>query len=222
MDAPNELGGAIQTDHCSFLSDPLYRAASVGNLRLRAQSTELINRGDNTLVASDFTDMDDDANLGEYTPREQGFGWSRFLPLSDPRVDIGAYEFLPNCPYDIDGDGFVNVSDLAFLLGCYGLSDCTAVTDCCTADITLDGAVNLTDLATLLANFGAQCAFPLGTPGGGDLLAPDGGEASRPAASAATASASDPLADWLRSATIDEILAWYHAGMPPIEAADDR
>jgi hypothetical protein len=53
------------------------------------------------------------------------------------------------------------------------------------------------DLAILLANFGNACCVTNGFAGG------SGG-----------ADANDSLTQWLRSATPEEVLEWYYAGMP--------
>jgi hypothetical protein len=55
----------------------------------------------------------------------------------------------PACPGDLDGDGDVDLSDLALLLSDYG---CTGGD--CPGDIDGDGDTDLGDLATLLANYG--------------------------------------------------------------------
>lgn len=54
--------------------------------------------------------------------------------------------FLPTCPADLDGDGAVNASDLASLLGAWGGTG--------PADLTLDGVVNAADLASMLGAWG--------------------------------------------------------------------
>ena len=52
---------------------------------------------------------------------------------------------------DLNGDGTVNISDLAALLGNYGM---TSGADCTDGDLNGDGRVDLSDLAALLANYG--------------------------------------------------------------------
>ena len=69
-------------------------------------------------------------------------------------VEMGPYEVL-ECPGD--GDGDVDLTDLAILLNCYGLGQCGAVAGCCRADLDYDGNVDLTDLALVLQNFGTNC-----------------------------------------------------------------
>jgi Immunoglobulin I-set domain/Immunoglobulin domain len=58
------------------------------------------------------------------------------------------------CPGDLDGDGYVELEDLATLLAHFGLSGDVAPED---GDIDGDGDVDLADLATLLANYGSAC-----------------------------------------------------------------
>jgi hypothetical protein len=57
--------------------------------------------------------------------------------------------FEPSCPWDLDGDGTVGVSDLLSLIVSFG--PCGAE---CPADFNEDGVVNTHDLLELLFNFG--------------------------------------------------------------------
>ena len=62
----------------------------------------------------------------------------------------------PPCVGDLDGDGDVDLSDLAALLSSYGL--CAGDPGYLpAADLDGDDCVSLSDLATLLANYGAEC-----------------------------------------------------------------
>jgi len=54
------------------------------------------------------------------------------------------------CEGDIDGNGAVDLSDLAALLATFGSTSAVG-------DLTGDGVVDLSDLALLLANFGSSC-----------------------------------------------------------------
>jgi hypothetical protein len=58
----------------------------------------------------------------------------------------------PRCPGDLDGDGDVDLSDLAQLLGNYGMTEGATYED---GDLDGDGDVDLSDIAALLANYGA-------------------------------------------------------------------
>lgn len=60
------------------------------------------------------------------------------------------------CPEDIDGDGFVGLSDLAGLLAAYGTVEGETGYNPA-ADINRDGAVDLSDLAALLAAYNTPC-----------------------------------------------------------------
>ena len=55
------------------------------------------------------------------------------------------------CPEDVDGDGFVGVSDVLLALGEFG---CTAN---CTVDLDGDDATSVSDLLALLSSFGESC-----------------------------------------------------------------
>ena len=55
---------------------------------------------------------------------------------------------------DLDGDGDVDLSDLATLLAAYGACDGDPLYNA-SADLDNSGCVDLTDLAELLGNYGA-------------------------------------------------------------------
>ena len=77
--------------------------------------------------------------LGAYST---DFG-ATFVPLIEQLRPGGAI------PGDLDGDGDVDLTDLATLLGDFGC------TNNCAADIDGDGDTDLTDLSLLLSNFGS-------------------------------------------------------------------
>ena len=60
------------------------------------------------------------------------------------------------CPEDVNGDGVVNLADLAELLAAYGTAEGDAGYNPA-ADVDGDGSVGLADLAALLAAYGQIC-----------------------------------------------------------------
>jgi hypothetical protein len=65
---------------------------------------------------------------------------------------MGAYEY--QCTGDLDGDGDLDLTDLAQLLADYGTISGATYED---GDLDGDGDVDLTDLAALLAVYGTTC-----------------------------------------------------------------
>ncbi|MCC6360158.1 MAG: DNRLRE domain-containing protein [Phycisphaerales bacterium] len=61
---------------------------------------------------------------------------------------------MPSCTGDLNGDGVVDLTDLATLLAHFGTPSGALFED---GDLDGNGTVDLTDLATLLGNFGATC-----------------------------------------------------------------
>ncbi len=143
-------------------ANPMFINPVVGNYRLQAGSP-CIDTGVNARVPLDAADLDVDGDLGERTPMDFD-GAPRFMdnPMaanlgcgSPAIVDMGPFESLgavsPDLsPADLNGDGVVNSSDLAIILGTWGMCE----TECCPGDLNLDGAVDSTDLAFLLGLWG--------------------------------------------------------------------
>jgi hypothetical protein len=71
-----------------------------------------------------------------------------------PDVFIPGEEMEPECPGDVNGDGIVDLNDLAILLGNFGLAGNVSLMD---GDLNRDEVVNLADLSELLSNFGNSC-----------------------------------------------------------------
>ena len=126
-----------------------------------------IDRASNLEVPPDIADLDGDTNVTERTPVDldpkprfmndpnaQDLGVPD-LPLYPDHVDMGAYEFAPDCgtcPTDVDGDGDTGPFDLAYLLGSWGqpITD----PDALCLDANGDLRIGSFDLAFLLGNWG--------------------------------------------------------------------
>ncbi len=132
------------------------------DFRLSAASP-CIDAGDNTAVPVGVTtDLDGNPRFVDDpdTP-DSGNG-------DPPIVDMGAYEFqgLP-CPWDLDGDSNVFVTDLLLLLMDFGSCNGSP------ADFDGDGCVTVVDLLTLLGNWGpcpgSPCIWDVNGDGTVDL-----------------------------------------------------
>ncbi len=104
-----------------------------------------------------LADLDADGDLDILVANEFGVG-------SNGNINI--FENLGNTPPlgDLNGDGCVDGSDLAFLLSTWG--ECPRPPATCLADIDGNGIVNGADLATLLSTWTPDCAGgPAPNPG---------------------------------------------------------
>ncbi len=170
-------GGLGNTGADPLLADPdgLDNIAGTAddNVRIRPGSP-CIDAGDNTMLPPDFTDLDADGNAGEPTSLDAA-GYPRFEddPTTldtgtgtPPIVDMGAYEFVPPCPADLDLDRDVDNVDLLILESCAsgpGISYGDAT--CQTADLDNDLDVDQTDFGLL-----QRCLQGSGSPAGPECL----------------------------------------------------
>lgn len=74
--------------------------------------------------------------------------------IFEQALDAARYLLCPDCSGDLNGDGVVNLDDLAQLLGHYGMTSGATYAD---GDLDGDGAVSLGDLAELLGQYGTVC-----------------------------------------------------------------
>lgn len=64
-----------------------------------------------------------------------------------------------DCPWDVDGNGFVWVSDILIILQSYGLE-----VECSPLDINQDGIIGTDDILDALANFDTECGTGMTAP----------------------------------------------------------
>jgi len=109
------------------------------NVRLQTDSPA-IDAGDNDGVPDEI-DTDLDGNPRIVDGDDDG----------NAIVDLGAFEFQPAIPGDLNDDNAVNITDLLALLDQWG--DCDNPDDC-PADVDNSGSVGVNDLLILLSNWG--------------------------------------------------------------------
>jgi hypothetical protein len=154
-------GGAGNTGADPLMVDPdgLDNVAGTDddNVRIRPGSP-CIDAGDSTMLPPDFTDLDGDGDTAEPTSLDAA-GYPRFEddPATldtgmgaSPLVDIGAFEFLPSCPADLDLDRDVDHDDLLILESCAsGPGIGYAGVTCEMADLDDDFDVDQTDFSLM-------------------------------------------------------------------------
>jgi T5SS/PEP-CTERM-associated repeat protein len=101
------------------------------------------------LVYTDYTGQFDALSLPELPA---GLEWDVVYGASSLMLE--AVEEQVPCDGDLDGDGDVDLGDLAQLLGSYGTTNGAAYED---GDLDGDGDVDLADLAALLGFYGTIC-----------------------------------------------------------------
>ncbi len=120
--------------------------------RLSADSPA-IDAGDDSLVANDWLDLDEDGDTAEPVPFDLD-GNARFIDGGSglATVDIGAYEWqgAMDCPADFTGDGVLNFFDVSAFLQAFGNNDPAA-------DFTDDGILNFFDVSIFLQAFAMGC-----------------------------------------------------------------
>ena len=85
-------------------------------------------------------------------------GWADGEPL--PFYVIPSFCPPNDCPWDVDGNGFVWVSDILQIIQYYGLE----VEPCNQFDINQDGVVGVDDILDAIANFDTECGTGLMSP----------------------------------------------------------
>ena len=123
-------------------TDPLYVDPVNGDYHLLPGSP-CIDAADNTAVpAGVTTDLDGNPRFADdLATTDTGNG-------ECPIVDMGSSEFPSSCPWDLDCDGNVGITDFLELLAAWGTDPGGP------PDIDGDGNVGITDFLALLANWG--------------------------------------------------------------------
>jgi hypothetical protein len=159
------IGQFVENDTVSFCAESALIVANTSTTISVVGSAGIVNAGDSYEVTDyRLTTASPCIDAGDNTAVPDGIetdldGNPRFVDDPDtddtgngepPIVDMGSYEFqgIP-CPWDLDGNGTVGVSDLLLLLMNFGPCG-----DECDADFNEDGVVSAADLLELLANFG--------------------------------------------------------------------
>jgi hypothetical protein len=81
-------------------------------------------------------------------------GAAAHVIIANESVPVISAQYRVACPREVDGDGDVDIADLAILLSNFGQTSGALPGD---GDMNDDGDVDLEDLATLLSNFGRTC-----------------------------------------------------------------
>ncbi len=122
--------------------DPLFVDPANDDYRLQSGSPA-IDAADNTAVPAGVTeDLDGNPRFAnDLATTDTGNG-------ECPIVDMGSYEFPASCPWDLDCDGNVGITDFLELLAAWGTNPGGP------PDFDGNGTVGITDFLELLANWG--------------------------------------------------------------------
>jgi hypothetical protein len=150
----------------------------LGDLRLQSNSPA-IDAGDNALLPADDHDLDGDGDTLEPLPRDL----ANKDRVNNNTVDIGAYEYHPYIPGDLNGDESIDLADTDLMSYVLNTTNPTHFYDLNAdnnvnaldgqhlvenilhtrrADFNLDGVVSVADLITWASNFGTGDAYSRG------------------------------------------------------------
>jgi hypothetical protein len=139
----------------NIASDPLFDNPANNNFRLIANSP-CKDTGLDSALSADTYDLDQDGCPNEKTPdldcKDRIYG---------EHIDMGAYEWRPaySCPWDINGNGCVNIDDLFAVILNWGQCSTNCVE--CIGDITggvgPNGFVNVDDLFAVIMHWNLGC-----------------------------------------------------------------
>ena len=138
--------------HGDYLSDKVYRGPIVrklGSVSFSNVSTAEAGEGDGTLATITFKVISRSAST---------ISLSAILSNSDgvglPYIVISGKVIEP--PWDVNGDGSVNILDLSYVAARFGDKDQTE------ADVNRDGVVDIKDLITVASGMGREAEAPFG------------------------------------------------------------
>ena len=143
----------VSHTHGNYLSDKVYKGpivSKLGQVSFSNVSTADAGDGDGTLATITFQVV---------SRRASTIGLSAILSNSDgerlPYIAISGRVIEP--PWDVNGDGSVDILDLSFVAARFGQKNPTE------ADINGDGVVNIKDLITVASGMDREAAAPTGS-----------------------------------------------------------